>query len=198
MTTVVYACHDDAMPHIDPVVKQWELDTAHRVGLAVAARRKALGLTAVQLAARTAELGYPVSRTAVTKIETNARAGKLDVAELLVLAAALETPPGLLLYDGLVDAPVEYLPGHEATSIVAVKMLAGQLPLTESNEFGSQQQRMNLAASFDMARWGVHLMATDSAWADARPGTDAYAKAATHLAERRAEAHRAGMVINDG
>lgn len=74
-----------------------ELTLAQRVGDAVAKRRKALGWTGVQLADRTAELGYPITRVAISKIETNSRAGKFDVAELLVLAEALYIPPVLLL-----------------------------------------------------------------------------------------------------
>ena len=55
-----------------------------RRGAAVKARRNALKLAAVDLAERTKALGYPVNRVAISKIEGNLRAGKLDVAELLV------------------------------------------------------------------------------------------------------------------
>ena len=57
-------------------------------------------MTAQQLAERTKELGYPVTRVAISKIESNSRAGKVDVAELLVLGAALGVPPVTLIFGG--------------------------------------------------------------------------------------------------
>ncbi|MCH9668944.1 MAG: helix-turn-helix domain-containing protein [Actinomycetia bacterium] len=104
------------MPNIDPVVKAWELDLAARLGQAVQTRRNALGLTAQQLAQRTADLGYPITRVAISKIEGNKRAGKVDVAELIVLAKALEMPPVLLLYPGFpegYDARVDIPTAHD-------------------------------------------------------------------------------------
>lgn len=104
------------MPNIDPVGKAWELDLAARLGQAVQTRRNALGLTAQQLAQRTADLGYPITRVAISKIEGNMRAGKVDVAELIVLAKALEMPPVLLLYPGFpegYDVRVETPTAHD-------------------------------------------------------------------------------------
>src|ERR1700756_3655468 len=96
-----------ALPNVDQAAKEWQVELAGRVGAAIQARRKALRLTAQQLAQRTKELGYPVSRVAISKIEGNFRAGKLDVAELFVLAAALEIPPALLLFPDFPDGSVE-------------------------------------------------------------------------------------------
>ena len=48
------------MPNIDQGAKAWELELSGRVGTAVLRRRKALGLTAVQLADKTRDLGYPI------------------------------------------------------------------------------------------------------------------------------------------
>lgn len=137
------------MPNIDPDVKAWELDLAARFGEAVQKRRSALHLTAQQLAQRTADLGYPVTRVAISKIEGNKRAGKVDVAELIVLAKALELPPILLLYPGFPEgydvtidesygpgesfsisfpADVQTLPGQRESSRDAALWFAGQLP----------------------------------------------------------------------
>lgn len=114
------------MPNIDPTAKTWELDLAARIGGAVQARRKALRLTAQQLAERTAELGYPITRVAISKIEGNKRAGKFDVAELLVLGQALEIPPALLLFPDFPDGTVQGLPGREAKSVAAVWWVSGR------------------------------------------------------------------------
>jgi hypothetical protein len=57
------------MPSIDERAKAFELELSRRFGLAVETRRKALNLTASEVARRTAELGYPISRGAIAKIE---------------------------------------------------------------------------------------------------------------------------------
>ena len=69
----------------------WHAATSKRVGTAVAGHRKRLGMTAQQLAQRCAELGAPIHRTTITKIE-NGRP-RFDLGELIVLAAALSTTP---------------------------------------------------------------------------------------------------------
>jgi len=118
------------MPNIDKDAKAWELKLAGRVGDAVKRRRKALGLTAVQLADKTRDLSYPITRVAITKIETNKRAGKLDIAEVLVLAVALEIPPALLLVPEFPGDPsVEMLPNYRASPPAIVRWLCGESPL---------------------------------------------------------------------
>ena len=112
------------MPNINRGAKAWELDLAGRVGEAVQARRKALKRTAVQVAERTKELGYPITRVTITKIENNTRTGKIDVAELLVLAAALELPPAALLFPNALD-DVTILPGKPMRGIEAVGWFTG-------------------------------------------------------------------------
>lgn len=119
------------MPSIDPDGKAWQLELAARVGKAVKMRRKALKLTAQQLAQRTATLGYPVTRVTISKIESNVRAGKFDVAEWLVLAQALEIPPALMLFPDYPDGTVQALPGRDETrSVEAVWWVSGTRALT--------------------------------------------------------------------
>jgi transcriptional regulator with XRE-family HTH domain len=120
------------MPNIDQAAKAWQVALAKRVGKAVQKRRKSVGLTAQALSARTVEFGYPLTRVAISKIESNQRSGKLDVAELFVLAAALDIPPALLLFDGYPSKEVEVLPGSMAVSSDAVHWLAGDQPIPVS------------------------------------------------------------------
>lgn len=120
------SCKNVAMPNIDPRAKAWEQTLSARVGATVQRLRTELGLTAVQLSERTRQLGYPITRVAITKIENNSRAGKLDVAEWLVLAYALDVPPGALLYPDLPDGTVEVLPGWVLPSWVALLSLDGE------------------------------------------------------------------------
>jgi transcriptional regulator with XRE-family HTH domain len=116
------------MPSIDEGAKAYEMGFAARFGLAVQKRRKALKLTASELSRRTADLGYPISRGAIAKIESNSRSGKIDVAELLVLSLALDIPPVLLLFDGFPSGqPVEMRPGVEADVEDAVRWVSGRI-----------------------------------------------------------------------
>jgi transcriptional regulator with XRE-family HTH domain len=112
------------MPNIDEAAKVWELELSGRVGVAVQTRRKALKLTAQQLAERTKALGYPVTRVAISKVEGNTRSGKLDVAELLVLAAALELPPAALLFPDVLG-DIEALPGKPTRGLSTFGWLMG-------------------------------------------------------------------------
>jgi transcriptional regulator with XRE-family HTH domain len=114
------------MPNVDQVAKKWGEQLSRRVGLAIQARRKALGLTAQQLAERSRDLGYHVTRVAISKIEGNLRAGKLDVAEILVLAVALDIPPALLLFPGFPEGSVEVVPNRTVDNEAAVKWLGGR------------------------------------------------------------------------
>jgi transcriptional regulator with XRE-family HTH domain len=129
-------CNVDVMPKVDVSAREWELGLSKRFGEAVARRRKALGLSAVQLWERTVELGYPITRIAISKIENNARVGKIDVAELLILGCALEIPPLLLLHPDYPDGEVEFLPGWTTNSERVVRWIAGEQPLPAQVEPG--------------------------------------------------------------
>ena len=77
------------------------------------------------LADETARLGYPISRAAIANYESG-RKKSLDVAELMVLAAALRIPPLTLLFPQLPDGVVEVLPGVETTSWDAAAWFSGE------------------------------------------------------------------------
>jgi transcriptional regulator with XRE-family HTH domain len=166
------------MPNIDPTAKAWEETLSARVGATVQRLRTELGLTAVQLSERTRKLGYPITRVAITKIENNSRAGKLDVAEWIVLAYALDVPPGALLYPHLPDGPVEVLPGWVLPSWVALLSLDGEAKgvSMESLIDGFPQlvdltrlTRRRLAKIEDRkAAWGMHNTEMGNARAENR------------------------------
>lgn len=113
------------MPKIDEDAKAWQKDMAARIGRAVAARRRKLKMTAAALARRTGELGYPISRVAIGKIETNHREGKFDLAELMTLAAALDTAPLTLLYPGPYRQEVRVMPKSEMPEIWGAQWFSG-------------------------------------------------------------------------
>ncbi|SBS77825.1 hypothetical protein MHPYR_490038 [uncultured Mycobacterium sp.] len=109
------------MPNIDENAKRWQTELSRRVGRAVQDARKSRGWTAIELSKRCSELNYPISRVAISKIESNSRAGKLDLAELVVLAAALNTSPVSLVYPGPYDEEVELFPGENHTQFMAAQ-----------------------------------------------------------------------------
>ena len=96
---------------------------AARVGTTVYNLRKG-GWTAVQLAERTRKMGYPISRIAITKIEGNTRAGKLAVAELVVLAEALAVSPLALLFPDAPNRKVNHLPDQPVPTREAISGLS--------------------------------------------------------------------------
>ncbi|MGK8466267.1 helix-turn-helix domain-containing protein [Nocardia cyriacigeorgica] len=93
--------------------EDWAKSTYDRFGRAVRHWRDMRGMSAQQLADRTKELGYPVSRGVIANWESG-RKGGVDVCELVVIAEALRVDPPVLLYPAMQDE-VDYLP-HERVS----------------------------------------------------------------------------------
>lgn len=80
------------------------------------------------LSEKTAELGFPISRSALSQLETNNRES-ISLAEFLILAAALEVPPLLLLYPEYPDGKIEMLPDVFATAFNAGEWIGGDQAL---------------------------------------------------------------------
>ena len=106
------------------VVKQDWVEGLHR-RIAAAIKSARANRSAQWLADETKRLGYPISRAAIANYESGRKKG-LDVAELLVLAAALRIPPLTLLFPQLPDGPVELLPGIQTTSWDAAAWFSGE------------------------------------------------------------------------
>lgn len=104
----------------------WPGETARRIGDAIRHLRTQRGLSTYQLADRTVDLGYPVHRATISKLETGLRGDKLPIFELIVIAAALDVAPLQLLYPRLPEEQVEVLPGVMSSSWVAAKWFAGE------------------------------------------------------------------------
>ncbi|MEB3062469.1 helix-turn-helix domain-containing protein [[Mycobacterium] zoologicum] len=180
------------MPSIDEAAKTWQMELAGRVGVAVQAARKAAGMTAVQLSQRTRDLGFPVSRAAISKIEANVRAGKLDVSELLVLAAALDVPPLALLFPDLPAGRVEMLPDQDVSSLEAFLWASG-LEVDKRQTSGSRLVKAVMERRAALARFYV----ADSLIS---VGTDDATRIAAATDERdiaRADVDRNEAIIRD-
>ncbi len=123
------------MPSTNQDAKAFETTLAGWFAFAVRTRRKALNLTASELSRRTAELGYPITRGAIAKIESEVRSGKIDVAEVLVLAAALDIPPVLMLFPNFsTDGAHRVLPGVSVRNEDAVRWTAGCISFPQEQE----------------------------------------------------------------
>lgn len=74
---------------------EWAEQTVSRIARTI---REARGVRSTQwLADRTKELGHPISRVAISNLEVGRKSG-VDVADLVILARALEVPPMMLIY----------------------------------------------------------------------------------------------------
>ena len=77
------------------------------------------------LASETKRLGHQISKTTLWRIETG-ESKNIAVADLLIIAAALDVPPAALLFPELPDGAVEALPGQLMTSFDAVRWVSGE------------------------------------------------------------------------
>lgn len=109
--------------------KDWSEKLAATVATEISRLRKAKKpkWSIKRLADETARLGYPIGQSVLSNIEYGRRGARLDVAELLVLAAALDVPPARLLWPNYPDGIVEYLPDWPATAEHAALVFTGRL-----------------------------------------------------------------------
>jgi hypothetical protein len=82
-------------------------------------------LTLAALADRTRDLGLPLDRAVISKLETGYRQS-VTVPELFVLAKALRIPPMALLFPVGREELVEVLPGYETDPWSALRWFTGE------------------------------------------------------------------------
>jgi transcriptional regulator with XRE-family HTH domain len=109
----------------------WPERLAHVIAAEVRRYRKDRRLSAQQLSDRCAKLGMEIPRSTLADLE-NGRRSKVTVAELLVLAAALDIPPVLLVAPLGRQPKSEILPGRELPTRDAVLWLSGVDGLSET------------------------------------------------------------------
>lgn len=109
--------------------KAWDIRLVEQTGSAMRRVRRRKGKPASWLSNQTAALGLRVSPQVIAKLDSGHRGGALSVSELLVLAAALEVPPALLLFPGYPEGEVEFLPGRIVQSKEAVEWFSGEARL---------------------------------------------------------------------
>lgn len=100
----------------------WAEEQAHRIAGEVNRLRGAR--SAQWLADRTKELGHEVSRSVIADLE-NGRRRYVTTAELVVLAAALDTSPVTLVFPGPYNEIVDALPHLSVMQITAAQWFSG-------------------------------------------------------------------------
>jgi|SRR4051812_34437058 hypothetical protein len=103
----------------------WSAQDAARIGSEVKRLRDTR--SAQWLSDRTQEVGHRLQRTMISELERGKRK-YVTTAELVVLAAALDTAPVALLYPAPYDEDIEFTPGQTMSKIGAVERFSGQRP----------------------------------------------------------------------
>ncbi|MCC9311945.1 helix-turn-helix domain-containing protein [Kitasatospora sp. RB6PN24] len=108
--------------------KDWQAGVTGRVAEAVRRFREERGMSAQDVAAACAKLGYPIARNVIANLE-NGRRSSVDVAEVLVLAKVLDVPPVALLVPLGEVGEIELLPGLMYSTGEALQWVCGEQPL---------------------------------------------------------------------
>jgi len=128
-------------------VNEWASGMAKQVGRGVAHYRNTAHtedgrkLTAQGLADRCTELGLPLERTVIAKLEKGMRQ-TITIGEMLILARALGVTPLELLFPIGRTSAIEILPGEQAEPWAAAKWFTGEasgLSSADGRPSGAQQ-----------------------------------------------------------
>jgi transcriptional regulator with XRE-family HTH domain len=119
MIAVIHTARKNVM-----VTQSWVAALHTRIAAAIKQRRKHEHLTAEQLAAKTTELGYPITRSQIANYESGRRQS-LDTAELLIIAHALDVPLLGLLFPGPIACAIELIPGETTSTATAIMRHSG-------------------------------------------------------------------------
>lgn len=96
------------------------------------------------LSDRTAELGYRVSRSTISEIETGRRKS-ITLSDLIILAAALDTVPLALIYPGPYRDKIRVLPELEVPQIWGVRWFSGELSTFSDVPFDEEGRWIRVA-----------------------------------------------------
>ena len=134
---------------------QWPAELSRRIGAAISETRETQDVSAVKLSARTAELGYPIHRVAISKLESGERA--ITVPELVILAAALNTVPLALLLPGTVEETVEILPNNPMPGADAIGWFTGTTSATPTGVERDRSATSRLELTMRLNEVNEHL-----------------------------------------
>lgn len=104
---------------------EWSAELAHSVGAEVRKHRKRLKMSAERLAGECERLGMRIERSVLANLE-NQRRNTIGLAEVLVLARALDVAPILLIFPVGDVETVQPLPNESTTPYAAAKWFSGE------------------------------------------------------------------------
>lgn len=180
--------------------ENWQDEVAGRIADEI--KRLRGGRSGQWLSDRTAELGYRVSRSTISEIETKKRKS-ISITDLIVLAEALSVSPLSLLYGSDDGSVIEYVPGEQVQRLVAVQRFSGinEAALARYEETIAAMEESTQASleSAKMAEAAARLMqkvvresrrASGPEAPEERPKTPVKADALWKIAEDRAKRTR--------
>jgi transcriptional regulator with XRE-family HTH domain len=112
---------------------EWSVRVAAGIGKRVARYRARADLTASMLSERCRDLGLPLDRNVIAKLE-NGHRQSVTVDEVYVLAAALDVPPVQLLAGVGDEETAEILPGRHVPAFRGVQWFTGEGPMPEPGD----------------------------------------------------------------
>ena len=187
---------------------EWATRMAAGIGRHVAKFRGARGMTAQALSDRCSEIGYRIDRSVIAKLETGRRQN-VTVAEVLVLADALDVPVLLLMLPLGDEADIEFLPGRVLPVPDVLDQLSGD-PSGGGGEWrkaatviGMYRMHADLvrewqAESVELVRWRSATGPPGDEWIPEKQ-TEMYDLARqrtwTHLLALRATLERDGLLL---
>lgn len=172
-------------------MSDWASDMHARIAAAIK-KHRGTERSAQDIADETKRLGYAMSRAQIANYESG-RKKNLDIAELLILAAALNVPPLVLLYPDLPGGDVEVTPGHPRSSWDAYLWASGAGTAIAEPSPGARLveasfKRHRLTRELGGVTVNAALYAHDAVLRDARE---------LEIARLRAELDRANAVIRE-
>lgn len=105
--------------------EDWSAELAHRVGREVRKHRDRQKISAQKLSERCGDLGFPIERSVLSGLESQRRT-KISLAEVLVLAMALDVAPVVLIFPVGDVETVELIPDQTASPFTAAEWFSGK------------------------------------------------------------------------
>ncbi|MFE9330460.1 helix-turn-helix domain-containing protein [Streptomyces sp. NPDC006925] len=190
----------------DDDLPEWADQVMATVAAEVRRLRKELGMSAQDLADACADLGHPIPRNVIANMESGRRS-TLPLVDVLVLAAALDAPPVLLLYPLGYVSHVQKLPLADPIGTWdALRWFTGEKgdsfamhnPMLRNFRAHEHHEAAALTAERDAeyARWQARTANTPEKREDAQREAEYYADKGVHHRDRLRTAR--ALIEEDG
>lgn len=151
--------------------ENWQKDMTAHIGKEV--RRLRGDRSTLWLEKTTEQFGFKVSRTSISQLENGNRTS-ISVAEWLVLSAALEVPPAILLYPDYPYGIVNYLPGIQDTTYNATDWISGRNSFVREGLTGIPRQEVYLFTEIQRLKNQAIERLIDGTWTDNEEAQERY------------------------